>query len=383
MAPRVDWSSLRHIHESAGDLKLANVMISLINEGKINHENFSLLGLHKALGEPRLKQNDRALDSLLTEADLSENMDSSAFPKITGALINKTVQEQYELTPSIGDQLVRVLPATQKDETVVGYTSIDKLEEVVEGDEYMQAAFGEKYHKIKSRKFGKIISLTEEMVRFDQTAQMVMRAQGIGENARYMKEQIIMYAILEVTSTGEYASWRPGGTSTTLYSDTSTDPYGPSALDNVITSKLNDETDLDDAMAEFASMVDEDGQYLAIRPTHLLTGLSYISVAQKIARSMSSAKLTASSGIINPYQGTFDPVASPFVDNKLSAVYWLYGDFKKQFVYVEVFPLQVFQAKPGNDDEFKRDILYSFKARFQGGCGAVSNRYVVRSTGAT
>ena len=65
------------------------------------------------------------------------------------------------------------------------------------------------------------------------------------------------------------------------------------------------------------------------------------------------------------------------------SAYWYLGDPKKQFVYTEVFPLQVFQAKKGNDQEFERDVLFRFKSRFMGGCGAVTNRYVMGSTGTT
>jgi hypothetical protein len=383
MSKRIDWGQMRVVCEREGELKFANSMIRLINEGAITKDNFSLGGLHKALGEPRLGYSESEAGRMLAEADLHENMDSSAFPKITGALINKTIQEAYDLTPGVGDQLVRTLQASQKDDTIVGFTGIDELVEVVEGDEYQQAEFGEKYHKIATRKFGKIISLTEEMIRFDQTGQMIMRAQSIGEAAKYQKEYIIMYAICEKATTGQYASWRPGGTSTALYSDTSTDPYGPSALDNVITSKLVDETDIGDALAEFASMVDEKSRYLAIKPTHLLTGLSYEMVARKLAYSTSSIIATENSGVINPMKGQFEPVASPFVDAFLGAPYWLYGDFKKQFVYVEVFPVQTFQAPPGNPQEFNRDVKYQYKTRLQGGCGAISNRFVIRSTGAS
>lgn len=376
---RIDWSLFRQRFEKDGEIKFANGMINLINEGKVNAENFSLRGLWEAMNRPALGHRFD-LGRFLTETELKEAMDSSAFPKITGALINKTIQDAYEMFPAVGDQLVTVLPSSVKDETIVGLTSADVLEEVIEGGSYEEGAYGEKFHKIRNRKFGKIISLTEEMVKFDQTGQMVMRARNIGSNARAKREEIILDAIIENASTGAYASWRPGGTSTVLYHASSNDPYTSGTLTTLIADVLADETDIDAAFAEFASMTDEDGQPIYINPTHILTALTLSSVAQKIMGSQGSVK-TLSSGVINVYAGRFIALVSPYIDSKKAATFWYIGDFKRQFIYTEVFPVQTFQDKPGNDAQFVRDELYRFKTRFMGGCGAITNRYVIASGG--
>ena len=377
---RIDWSTMKDRYKRDGELKFMNSIIGLINEGHINEHNFSLKGLWEAMGQPNLKK-ETALGMIMTEKEFTESMDSSAFPKITGALINKTIQGAYELAYGVGMNLVTVLPSSQKDDTIVGLSAADVLTEVIEGMEYEEGAYAEKYHKIRNRKFGKIIYLTEEMVKFDQTGQFINRARGIGENAKSKQEEIIMDAVLENATTGPYAAWRPAGTSTTLYSNTSTDPYSGSTLDNYIADSLADETDIDSAITQFATFTDEEGQYLNVMPKQLLVAMALGGTAKKVVRSTAAPKLTGSSGIINPYQDAFEIYVSNFVDNKKGAKYWLLGDFKKQFVYTEVFPLQTFQAKPGNTKEWERDIVFGFKTRFMGGCGAITNRYVVMSTG--
>lgn len=377
---RVDYSALKDRYTRDGELRFTNQMIELINEGKINGDNFSLKGLWEAMNRPALGHKN-LIGKQLTEAELKEEMDSTAFPKITGALINKEIQKAYELFPAVGDMLVTALPSSLKEETIVGFTSADTLQEVFEGGDYQEGAYGEKYHLIRNRKFGRILALTEEMIKFDQTGQMVMRARDIGQNARAKKEEIILDAVLETASTGAYASWRPAGTATTLYSNTSNDPYTSGTLDTLITDTLADETDIDAALAEFASMTDESGNPIWINPDILLTGLSYASIAEKIVGSQGSNINQKSSAVINPFAGKFKAVATSYVDSKKGAAYWLLGDFKRQFVYTEVFPVETFQAKPGNKDEFDRDILYKFKTRLMGGCGAITNRYVIQSTG--
>lgn len=382
---RIDWSQMRDVCLREGELKFSNLMIRLIKEGGINASNFSLGGLYKALGEPDLKDGNhqRDLMSFLRESDLRESMDSSAFPKITGALINTMVQEGYGLAASVGEQLVTTLPSKVRDDTIVGFSSADQVEEVIEGGPYAEGSYAEKYHKIRNRKFGRIIGLTVEMIRMDQTGQMIMRAREIGEKAKAKHEEIIMKAICEYASTGEYASWRPKGTATALYSDTSTDPYSSATLDNAIADALSDETDIDSALAQFETFKDETGDYLMVTPTHLLCAPGKLGKAMKIANSTIYTVSQSPAGVPKPNIYNYTPVASPWVHALLGANYWLYGEFRKQFVKTEVLPLETFQERAGNSAEFERDVLYRYKTRLMIGCGAVTNRYVVRSTGAS
>lgn len=361
-------------------------MCNLINEGRLPLGEVSIRGLWEACGKPPLGEDRHIIESRSFRDDedmLLEATDSSAFPKITGALINRYIQEGYNIEYGVGMQLVTTIPSTVRDETVVGFSEMDGVKEVPEGMEYEETAFGEKYHNIRNRKFGRIVALTAEMIKFDQTGQMAQRARRVGEVAKSKQEEIIMDAILEKASTGLYASWRPGGTSTSLYSDTSTDPYSNSTYDNVNTNALTDESDIQENLALLGAAKDEKDNPIAINPTHILTSPAKIATARKIMRSGSDTRATYNEGVINPFQGMFTPVYSQWVTTTLSSVYWLIGEFRKQFVYTEVFPLQTFMARPGSDDEFKRDVVMAFKARFMGGCGAISNRYVVRSTGAS
>ena len=222
------------------------------------------------------------------------------------------------------------------------------------------------------------------MIKFDQTGQMMMRAARVGEAAKVSQDREIMDKVVENTATGEYAAWRPAGTATTLYSDTSTDPYSDSTLDNVITDVLADETDLNSAFTNAALFTDEVNENpIHWTPKILLVGSALAGTAERLLNSPSSLVATYNAGVKNPWFGKgVQLVVSPWVDNMKSALYWFIGDFKKQFVFTEVFPLQTFRAKPGSEDEFNRDVIYQVKARWMGGCGAISNRYVIKSTGA-
>ena len=369
---------LKNLYEQMGEKKFAVRVVNLITEGKINADNFSLKALHEAMGRPNLHVAQMIESRATTEAEFFEALDSTAFPKITGALINKVVQDAYDKEYGVGMSLVQKISSTNREETIVGFAEDNTLEEVPENMPYQEGSITEKYHLIRNRKFGRIVSLSEEMVKFDQTGQMITRAMRVGEAAKAKQESIIMNAVLEISSTGRYASWRPGGTATTLYSSTSNDPYSSGTLDNLGANALLDETDITAAIALAGQFQDENGDPIAWNPKQLFVPKALEGIARQVAFGGQSKILTIPAGVMNPYAGMMDVAASPYVDQLKAPTAWFIGDFKKQFVYTEVFPLGVFQAKAGNEQEFDRDTIFRYKARLMGGCGAVTNRFVIQ-----
>ena len=358
-------------------------MINRINDPKFDTKEFSLGGLYEALGRPNLGKEKEISNRILKEADfeIQESVDSTMFPKITGSLINRVIQEAYNKAQGVTDALVTVIPSSVRDETIVGMTDDHELMEVPEGIEYTRGSIGEKYHKIRNRKWGRIVPLTEEVIKFDQTGQMMMRAAQVGESASIRKDKEIFDKVLSITESGDYASWRPAGTATALYSATSNDPYTSGTIDNEIADVLSDETDLDAAYTAAASFTDEQGEVIMFNPKILLVGAPLRGTANKIINSQSTLIATYNSGVTNPWHNEVQVISSSYVNSLQSATHWYLGDFKKQFIFTEVFPLQTFQAKPGNEKEFDSDVIYQVKARWMGGCGAISNRYVIESNG--
>jgi len=381
----MNYTRLKELYKADGEKRFATNMINNIHEGKLNADNFSLKGMWEVMGSPDFARDKRINDMRITEAEFQEATGSSLFPKVTGALISKVVQEAYKLEYGIGMQLVTKIPATQLDETIVGFADDDVMLEVPELMPYQEGTVVEKYHKIKNRKWGRLISLSEEMVKFDQTGQIVSRARRIGEMAKAKQEYIIIGAVVGLPASGSYAAWRPAGSAVTLYSATSTDPYSTAAgtLNNLGTNILVDETDLDIATVAMATYTDEKGNIMAVTPKILLTAQGLLGIARRITRTQGVTAATFPEKIYDVYAQELGikHLYSPLIDSRRGATYWYYGDPKKQFVYTEVFPLQTFQAKKGSEDEFKRDVLFQFKSRFMGGCGAVTNRYVFGSTG--
>jgi len=74
-------------------------------------------------------------------------------------------------------------------------------------------------------------------------------------------------------------------------------------------------------------------------------------------------------------------VSSPFVDEVNTDDYYI-GDFNRQFVWTEIWPLRT--AVQGRDSEsaFNQDLIFSIKASYYGGLSAVDSIYVTKIDGA-
>ena len=373
-------AKLSTVIESAGGVQAfaTQVLPSILEGDKDNGfkprmapEDFSLLEIAEATGvDPR--------------GEVSEAVNTTQFNVIINTLLSKKVLSAYTEEPGIIDQLTTPFNSSLKVDTIPGAFLEGDLEDIPEGGPYPHTAnIQDKYVELGWNKRGLILDITKEAIKFDQTGMILEKARRLGEMAKVKHEQIIMEAVLENASTGDYASWRPAGNPTTLYDNSSNDPFSSGTLDNYSTNTLADETDIDEAMQLWGAMTDEQGLPLHITPKILLTGVGYRGIAASITQSGQNITKTAPPGIKNIYSGAIMPLASAHVDNIVGTKYWLIGDFKKQFVYTEVFPLQTMQAKAGNEQEFERDVMFRYKARLMGGCGALTNRYVIFSTGAS
>jgi len=81
----------------------------------------------------------------------------------------------------------------------------------------------------------------------------------------------------------------------------------------------------------------------------------------------------------NYWKSKFKVLTSPYLTAD-SATTWYWGDFKKDFVWTEVWPMQVLSAPVSHDSSFDNDVKAIFKARAFGGCGALDYRRSFKCT---
>jgi len=320
--------------------------------------------------------------------EIFEAVNTSQFPIITGTLLSKKILAGYNEYPGIADRLVTKFTSSLKLDTIPGGFLKGDLEDIPEGKPYPHSAdMAEKYVTVAGSKRGEILDITMEMIKFDQTGIILMRAAKFGRRAAKDREKAVLFTVQDATVSGKnYYAWYPSGSRLALYyaTDRTSAYVDGTVYANQITDALADYTDIDAADALFALMMDENGDPIDVGENMIL--LTSRTLKQTGRRIVGEEYLPNNSGTSvgyhqkNPYAGTTH-LFSPWID-KVSSNDWYYGDFKEQFIEKVVFPLQVLTRKDEkNPDAWERDVVASYKVRRFSQVGAVDNRYVVKSTG--
>jgi hypothetical protein len=77
-------------------------------------------------------------------------------------------------------------------------------------------------------------------------------------------------------------------------------------------------------------------------------------------------------------------LSSPFIDEQGGEATndWYLGDFRRQFVWTEIWPVQTFLQRAESESAFDRDVVLRVKARYYGGLSAIDTVFVTKVDGA-
>ena len=325
--------------------------------------------------KPRMRPEDFSIK------EIHEAVHPTAFPLVTGKLLSKKMLAAYQDAPTIGDQLVETFTSKLQIDRLPGFSTGGAIEQVEPGGPYQHTGvIEEKWVQVVGKKYGKILDITEETLMFDQTGQIIRRAGMIGRDAAIYREKMILNTVQDITG---YRAWYVGSSDAESVSQTAlygTGTTAPQRTSNQITNALTNHTDINAAVVLFGLMTDEKGDPIVTGAKILLVPVALTMVAQSIY--VSTVLIGGANAQPNPYAGTYKVLSSPYLDTQ-SSIIWYLGDFKSQFVWKEVIPLQVLTRKDDkNDMAWERDIKAQFKIRFYGDCKATDYNYVIKSTGA-
>jgi hypothetical protein len=352
--------SMRDLIESQGEAGAVEVVRNCLETKKLRPEDFSIKEIWESLH-----------GAIRTKRDIAESIVASAFPKITGEIINAKVINAYNSAAQIGDMLVTTVQSNLETETFAGFTEAETPEEVGEGMLYNDSTITEKYVTVRASKFGRKISITEEAIYFDRTGQILMRAQRVGAKAAQYKERMIMRGVQDLDT----KVYNPSGVATAFYSTTNnnlvaTNPFTDDGLDAV---RLKASQMKDDSLGT----IDDDFILIDLNNAIVLVPQQLERVAWEYANT-AKAPATAENAD-NFYKGLFRVLSSPYVTQN-SATTWYWGDFKQDFIWQEVWPLQTIAAPSNHPDSFDRDIKAQIKTRFYGNVGAIDFKHCLKST---
>lgn len=352
--------NLRDLVESHGTQTITNILVEQLQQGKLKPDEMSLRELWDAYTN---------FANPATPVHKLEAVTTGALTTVTGELINAKIIAGYQMPGLIGDQLVTIIPSKVKEEKVAGFSDVAPPEEVPEHIPYKDSTFGDKYVTVKNYKYGRILSITEEAIHFDQTAQILKHAQRIGQRASLFREEKILRAVQDLDT----AAYYPSGTATALYSAT----HGNLITGNALSSAGLSAVERAAQMMQSDAMEDPGYIMLALYGSQLLIPSELSSTAWELATGTEHPETAERA--LNYWKNRFTPLTSPYITAQSSST-WYWGNFAESFVLTEVWPLQTFSAAPGHEDEFHKDVKFKYKIRMYFGIGATDYRLVYRCT---
>jgi hypothetical protein len=394
--------NLHDLVESLGAEGFYRKVCTLLNERKLTADDFSYRELADACGVlPRLREpvalaTEGAHPAALLR-ETNPGVGTNLFQVVTGELIGRKVIEGYEDDAGfIGDKLVSVLPSGLRNQKIAGFTALAGPADVAEGHPYEESTFEEKFVTTEETKQGRILSINEELIAFDQTGEINRRAMALGYYLRQERERTIVRAVTDAgAASGNYV-YRPAGAGTTLYktdgsnfnwigAGNTTSPNFGQAL------PLADYNDVENVLHYRATEVKDDRIDGTARPLvmpvkQMLVPENLRGTARSVIHSteVSVTDGTTETRFANPVQGLAEVLSSPFVDEQGGQAVndWYLGDFPRQFVWTEIWPVQTFLQRNDSQAAFDRDVVLRVKVRYYGGVSAVDTRYVTKIDGA-
>lgn len=390
--PAVTVRELRRAVELEGPKRAARRFGSALKKGYLKPDDFSVRDLAECFvttrrGEPVGRSWVRRLGpqksgGLTLLESSSSGLMLSNFNDITGQIFYNRLMDEYTMAAFVSDQLVTTQQTNLSGEKIAGIEGIvENVQDIYESMPYPETGFGANWVETpETTKRGLIISVTKETIFFDRTGQVLRRAAQVGEVLARKKEKMILDMILGITNTYK---WK--GTSYNTYLTSGGWINAKSGV------SLSDWTTIDTIEQLFADMLDPiTGEPIDINPRAILHMPAKRHQFRQITRAVTLETQTSSNNERRYGPNTIDPytlIESKFAYRRLIASgvsatnakdYWVMGDFKKAFLYMQNWPITVVQAPNNSEPEFKQDIVLRWKASERGIPAVWDPRYVVK-----
>lgn len=383
---------LRAHRNNVSDLKeaqknAAQDLGNFIDSGKVKPSEISIRELWDTFVGTTLEDKGRDFDYRFSDfAEIQEEMVSSQFPYATGKLINPSVIEAYEVDLAEMRQLFTETDSTKREEDIVGFKDGDRPRHVEEAQPYPEAGFSEKRAKIRNHKFGQGLGLTVEMVKFDQTGELLNRARDAGTAIADLLEEFMAYRLSDTawSEIGESTSqaFVYGGNRYALYANDHSS-VDTQTNDNLIQSGTGGTPTVSQTRSTINLLFGqktEKGRPARVRPRYVF---GHTQLREQLIQfftlqdyDLDQATTAGASGNRNAYKGAMQVITSQFFP---STAYWYVGDPSRQFRIQWVWRPQVTVLNQGDP---KRDILSNFYVSVFVGIGATDYRYVAANAGA-
>lgn len=296
-------------------------------------------------------------------------LSTANFPDSLRMGIRFDVFTAFNEAPQVWPQIARNMPSNKQQEEYKNDVGMGILPIVAEGEPYPQIAVGNGPGKIiKNYKRGALITVTEEMQRFDQLGIVREQAELAGRAARLTEDQAVMDIL---TTAGNYVST----TSNDIGANTAATTFSPEGLALAFTT--------------LRTMKDtHSGMYLNVMPDTLVIGPYLEFAVRQLLNSTQvngmgdkDATVLYGNGTNNPF---FSVVRRVIVSPQFSSSYaWALLESQRAIYFQRVDPIDVRMENQMTSDQYlERDVL-RYRVRDWFGVGMRDDRYAYFSSSST
>jgi hypothetical protein len=316
----------------------------------------------------------------------------SVWNAAVAGLVEVRILETYDSPDYISDRLARTIPTRKRTEKFIGIANVaDAAVERTPGNPHARTTLVERYAETpETRNWGMAIEIAAETVMFDETGQVLQRAQAVTERLRLRKEKAIIDMVLGVT-----AGYKYNGTAYATYQATT--PW----INNLGANPLTDWHDVDEALLLFGNMTDQERsepvniipRQILVMPARFLNARNVLNATQVWHTTNTAADQTIGNNPLNglafemlptnPGQGAWVYRRAMDADGlALSATnakdLWFIGNFQRAFAYMENLPLTIASASPGDYEMADRRLVTAIFLDEMGVPAPLEPRHVVK-----
>lgn len=381
--PSLDMSAVRQLAQHEPEAFMGK-MQALIDAGKLSWQKISnVRDLYRALSDVKVKASFEDMGE-------ARAITTSAFPLLSGGLTVAGVNAAYEAVPTIGQDLVTDMEDNKRFTVIAGVQNLDKkVDTVAETVEFPEIGASEEKFHIGSKRNGRRISISKDMIEENDLPNIVQRVNALGDLAAKSIEKQTLRRVTDRDGSAASAAapWALtiNGTGTQLYNSTANLPgtRAPSGT-RVNNNALVDETDLDAVRTVLAAMKDDNQDRIAI-PMSRCTLLVPDAVAGVALTILRSERLGVE-GAINIWgpRGEYMPKfrSSPLLDD-LSSTAWYLGWFEQQFVRKWKLKMEYTELGENTESYLRNRIAFQARLAWNVEIGARDYVYVVQSLSGT
>lgn len=321
----------------------------------------------------RYRRLSEAYDAYKRGVFLKEAVTTADFPELLKDGLRTAFFSEFAGIPSEWDQLAQVVPSNREVETWMSNRALGSLSRVGEGTPYPQLQVPDMRPEktIFNFKYGGLLDITDEMLRFDKLGVMQENIRDLALAAAQTREEQVFTVL---TATGNFDAT---SSDNQIGNNTFTTGLSPTGFDTAYTTLMT----MFDRNSKRPLMVRPDT--IVVAPKLWLYAKQLLGSPQTTGMGDADATVVFGMGSTNPRAGLVRIMSSTWLGSLGTSHHWLLCQAKRGLLLQEIEPLQLLEESPtGGGDRFTRDV-YRYRVRDWFGVGIRDSRYWVCANSTT